>query len=126
MKYIISEQQVESLKQTILNYFEDNLTPYDGWQSSSEYKKELKSSDYELFLFLVESDGSGEEDHMWYATYKNPHATIPKESSPLVALPDSRFNALEGYFGDLWKPLFIEWFKKNTGLPLKTVDNLGW
>lgn len=126
MKYIISEQQVESLKQTILNYFEDNLTPYDGWQSSSEYKKELKGSDYELFLFLEEGNGSGEDEHMWYVTYKTPHATIPKEVSPLVALPDARFNALEGYFGDMWKPLFIDWFKQKTGLPLKTVDNLGW
>ena len=126
MKYIISEQQVESLKKTILNYFEENLTPYYGWQSSSEYKKELKSSEYELFVFLVESAGSGDEEHMWYTTYKNPHVTISKEASPLVALPDNKFGALDGYFGDLWKPLFIEWFKKNTGLPLKTVDNLGW
>lgn len=126
MKYIITEQQVERLKQTILNYFEENLTPLDGWQTTKEYEKELKSSKHELFIFLVEGDESGDDEHMWYATHKNRHATIPKESSPLVALPEGRFNTLEGYFGDLWKPLFIDWFKENTGLPLKTVDNLGF
>lgn len=126
MKYIITEQQAENLKQTILNYFEENLTPYDGWETTSQYMNELRDSGYEIFLFLVDTDEQGADEHMWYTTSKNTHVRIPKKNSPLVALPDNRFNSLEGYFGDMWKPLFIEWFQKNTGLPVKTVDSLGW
>ena len=122
MKYIISEQQVERLKQTILDYFDENLTPVDGWETTEAYNNELNSYGYEIFMFLEDPETYEEQDHIWYTTHKNPSIRIPKNKSPLVAIPDSDFNSLEGYFGDIWKPIFIEWFQKNTGLPVKTVD----
>ena len=126
MKYIITEQQAERLTQTILDYLNDNLTPIKGWQKTKEYKKELKENDSELFLFIEDVEQPGEKDHMWYSTHTNPHVSIKKEDSPVVLIPDSKAIALDGYFGDMWKPIFIEWFQNNTGLKVRKVDNFGW
>lgn len=126
MKYIITEQQAERFTQTIIDYLNDNLTPIEGWQTTKEYKKELKENDSELFLFIKDVEQPDENDHMWYSTHKNPHVEIEKGESPVVLIPDSKVNALDGYFGDLWRPIFIEWFQNNTGLKVKKVDNFGW
>lgn len=126
MKYIITEQQAERFTQTIIDYLNDSLTPIKGWQTTKEYKKELKENDSELFLFIKDVEQPDENDHMWYSTYNNPHVGIKKEDSPIVLIPDSKAIALDGYFGDMWKPIFIEWFQNNTGLKVRKVDNFGW
>ena len=126
MKYIITEQQAKRFTQTIIDYLNDNLTPIKGWQTTKEYKKELKENDSELFLFIEDVEQPDVNDHMWYSTHKNPHVSIKKEDSPIVLIPDSKAIALDGYFGDMWKPIFIEWFQNNTGLKVRKVDNFGW
>ena len=59
MKYLITESQFKTaeqairayrLEQTILKFFDDNLTPYDGWESHKEYERTLKENGGELFL----------------------------------------------------------------------------
>jgi len=126
MKYIITEQQAENLKKAILDYFNENMTPFDGWQKTKEYKKEMKENDGELFLFIDDVETPDDGNHMWYSIHTNPHVNLHKEICPLVLIPDGMSNALNGYFGDFWKPIFIEWFQNNTGLKVKKVDNFGW
>jgi hypothetical protein len=125
MIYIISEQQNERFLDLIFSYLDSNLTPFLGWESSRKYKEDLLVDD-EIFFHIVESDGSGEDAHMWYSLHTNPHATVPKEVSPLITLPSVQYNSLDGFFGDFWKPIFKKWFEENTGLRLKTIDKQGW
>ena len=125
MKIIITEQQHDRLKKAILKYLDNNLTPHGGWEKTKSYKKELKNQDNELFLHLTGNEFDS-DNHMWYSTYNNPHVGIKKEDSPIVLIPDSKAIALDGYFGDMWKPIFIEWFENNSGLKVKKVDEFGW
>lgn len=125
MKFIITEQQSERLQKSIVDYFDNSLTPYDGWLSPEEYKKDLKR-DGELFLFTVDTESLGEHDHIWYTTHNNSHATIPKEKSPIVVIPDATYDALDGFFGNIWKPMFKEWFEFHTKLPVTFVDKFDW
>lgn len=126
-KFIITEQQADNLIKTIIKYLDDNLTPFIGWEPTKTYKKELLSQEFEIFLNIEESeDGGGDVEHMYYVLHKNPYANVKKEDSPLVLIPDSKFRALDGYFGHIWRPIFIDWFQKNTGLKVKNVKNLGW
>ena len=125
MKYIITEQQGERVKDLIMSYLDSHLTPFDGWETPKEYKKNLLQDD-EIFLHIVESEGSGEDPHMWYSVHTNSHADVPKEISPLITLPSAVYERIEAFFGNLWIPFFKEWFKKNTGLKVKTVEKQDW
>lgn len=118
MKYIITEEQNNSLKRYIHDYIESNFTPYNGWLFPKEYKTEIRYSS-EVFFFLEESEGSGEDRHMYYSLClyekwdesKCPHLKIPKDA----------YDSLYEMFGDLWKSIFIEWFEENTKLKVKEV-----
>ncbi len=42
--------------------------------------------------------------------------------SPFVEIMDKdAIDSLNGYFGDLWKPVFKQWFKDKTGMDYKTL-----
>lgn len=129
MKYLVTQKQIDGLRETIINYLDSNLTPFGGWENKKYYKKEIESG-YELFFFFntEEEDGWGEDAHMWYSLCDNPNLNepLPKEKCPLVAIDSSKYDALDAFFGDIWKPIFLEWFKQHTGLPVKQVDVQDW
>jgi hypothetical protein len=135
MKYIVTEEQFKTaeqsirtnrLERTILEYLDSHLTPFKGWDSPRTYEIELEENGGELFIFTVESDGdAGTDDHMWYSICDNQNLTepMPEGHCPVVVLSLSSYDALEGYFGNNWKPIFKEWFTKNTGgLPVIQID----
>lgn len=125
MNYLISEQQSDKITNIILNFFEENLTPYDGWESPKEYRHDLER-DGELFLFLVDSRGSGEDDHMWYSACDNPNLEepLPEGHCPVLGLSTSTYGRLDGYFGNIWKPFFKNWFEEKTKLKVVKVEKI--
>ena len=127
MKYIITEQQNQKLIDIIWDYLDTNFTPYGGWDSPQTYKKDVKSDD-EVFLFLVEDTGYGQDEHMWYSVCDNHNlgSPIPKGQCPLVTLPSKKASAIDDAFGSLWKPVFLEWFNHYTKLPIKHVEAQDW
>ena len=122
MKYIITEQQIERLEQTIWDYIDGHLTPYEGWESPKSYSRDVEDVG-EIFFFLVESNGNGEDEHMWYSDCDAPLVT---DGCPVIALPSAKYEALDAFFGDMWKPIFLEWFKSHTKLPIVKVDSQGF
>ena len=131
MKYVVTQKQIDGLRETILNYLDNNLTPYDGWESPKSYKKEREESG-EVFLHFVETGNGieswGDEPHMWYSDCDNPNLSepLPKGQCPLVAIDSSKYEALDAFFGEIWKPIFLEWFRSHTGLMIKHVDVQDW
>jgi len=131
MKYVVTQKQIDGLRETILNYLDNNLTPYDGWELPKSYKKEREESG-EVFLHFVEVgngiDSWGDEPHMWYSDCNNPNLSepLPKGKCPLVAIDSSKYEALDAFFGEIWKPIFLEWFRSHTGLMIKHVDVQDW
>ena len=131
MKYVVTQKQIDKLRETILNYLDGNLTPHLGWESHESYKKERESTG-EIFLHFVEEGNGiqsfGDEPHMWYSDCDNPNLSepLPEGECPLVTLPSAKHEALDAFFGDIWKPIFLEWFKHHTGLKIKQVDNQDW
>jgi len=131
MKYVVTQKQIDGLRETIMNYLDNNLTPLGGWESHKWYKKERESTG-EIFLHFGEVgngiESFGDEPHMWYSDCDNPNLgePLPKGQCPLVAIDSSKYEALDGFFGDIWKPVFLEWFKHRTGLKIKHVDVQDW
>ena len=127
MKYIITEQQNERLQEIIWRYLDNHLTPYEGWRNRDDYARVVDMNS-EIFLHVVESEGSGEDQLMWYSVCDNHNLEepIPEGECPVVTIPSSKSEALYGFFGDRWEPVFLEWFSSNTGLPIIKVETQGW
>jgi hypothetical protein len=130
MKYIVTETQLKRvnnsfnssrLEKDIFDFFDENLTPDEGWKRHKDYKSELEDSSGELFLDLSYGD-----KHIWYSICDNQNLDlpIPQGHCPLVSIPDSIYNSLNGYFGKYWIDLFRKWFYQHTGLEVIQVD--GW
>jgi hypothetical protein len=129
MKYIITEEQNQRLEETILKFFDKNLTPLEGWESHEDYESELEENGGELFLLIFDDDnewGMTRDNHMWYSICNNVNLSEPLDEGhcPVVTLPKTTFDALNGYFGNTWKKLFRRWFIMNTGLLVVQIDSL--
>lgn len=138
MKYVITEEQFKTaeqairayrLEQTILQFFDDQLSPFDGWDSPKEYKIELEENSGELFIYIVDPEGpdlgGDNNDFMWYSICDNENLSkpIPEGHCPVVVLPRPKYDALDGYFGEgNWKVFFKRWFMTHTGLDVVQVD----
>ena len=137
MKYIVTEEQFKTaeqaikahrLEKTIMEFFDDKLTPLEGWESHEDYASELEVNGGELF-FLIKDDDEWDlnrDNHMWYSICDNDNLSEPLDEGhcPVVTLPRTSFNALNGYFGDKWIKLFRRWFIFNTGLLVIEIDEL--
>jgi hypothetical protein len=134
MKYVVTQKQIDGLRETILNYLDNNLTPYDGLENhQNDYaRRNVKSRWRNISLHFVELgngiESFGDEPHMWYSDCDNPNLSepLPKGQCPLVAIDSSKYEALDAFFGEIWKPVFLEWFKNHTGLKIKHVDVQDW
>ena len=128
MKYIITEEQNERLEKTIMKFFDKNLTPFEGWESHEDYESELEINGGELFLRTTDDDEWDllSNNHMWYSICNNDNLSepLPEGHCPVVTLPKSTYDALNGYFGDKWKKLFRRWFIIHTGLLVIQIDSL--
>jgi hypothetical protein len=77
----------------------------------------------------------GDDDTIfrWYSQsywdcYDNPYVDVElcvdyMKNSPMVVFEYSNdYDELKDMFGSLWEPIFIEWFKTNFNLPVKSVQ----
>ena len=122
MKYVISENQKEKLEKVIITYFEQSLTPDIAWWGVEEDINQAKGKPYEYDIHL---DDSGYNFYM-YLNCEYLEKYIGEDHGfecPQVLLPYDIWNSLEGLFGPIWKPIFIEWFNsKMKDVKIKDVD----
>jgi len=97
MKYLINESKLGSV---IQKYLDDNYYPDYGWLEPEQYKEEFERWD-EIYFEV--------NDH---ARYKYVSGKLTVGESP----------DLDGYFGELWRPVFITWFENTFSLPVKTLN----
>jgi len=122
MRYTISESQKEKIENVIITYFEQNLTPDIDWWGVEEdiVKDEDIAYEYDLHL-----DDSGHNFYIYLnCAYLDKY--IGEDHGfecPQVLLPYDIWNSLEGLFGPIWKPIFIQWFNsKMKTVEIKDVD----
>lgn len=134
MKYIITEEQFNTINQSvktskieksIIKYLDDHLTPFDGWDSPKGYQIVLDENGGELFIITRLFTDTGRDDaNMWYSLCDNENSSnsIPEGHCPVIVIPSSSYISLDGYFGGMWKEIFIKWFKGHTGLDVVQID----
>ena len=128
MRYIITENQALRLKTIILNFLDENLTPGRGWESKKTYKEDVERHDEIFFMFDPDSEGSGDDAHMWYSVCDNHnlHTPLNQAECPVVSINSVKYDTLDGYFGSRWIELFRRWFTEHTGLPVVKIERQDW
>ena len=121
MKYVISGKQKEVLEKHIMDYLQKNISPYNGWNTK---KVNVNTVEDEGEQFWELDEFADPDNQIWYTVCDNHNLESPLEEGtcPAVVLPTPMFNSLNSYFGDFWKPLFINWFNHNTGLRAIVFD----
>ena len=137
MKVILTESKANTL---IYNFIDKTFAAKDG--NTKIYKLQAFIDDEPLIdaYDFVNADyysDEGVDEYLFTWTGKEYYMTIYSQGditkdeyerfsslSPNVEITDTdalkRFNT---YFGDLWKPVFKQWFKDKTGMDYKTLFN---
>jgi hypothetical protein len=118
MKYIISENR---LTNAIINYFNEkygNLKQND-YNCSSGFNLDTESNTifhyHKKCFYQQRIKNSKTKDEFLYFQSR-------MEKSPLLVFYNQNdYKTLNGYFDDLWKPIFKKWFEEKYGLEIKTI-----
>lgn len=104
MKYIITESRI---KDAIVKFLDIHYVPDDGWRKKIIYD-ELNSYGYTDFWV------NGDLPYSYFMRYpgRNPHT---------LELVKKMSDQLFSFFGNLWIPIFKDWFEQNTGLMVKEI-----
>ena len=135
MKYLITESKINS---AIYNFIDELFTLADG--STKIIKIIATDNDGspldDSFNFINPDyyyNGGGYPLFSWtgigYYKTAYSHDEITKHEyerlgseSPFVEINDKEaVRSLNGYFGELWKPVFKQWFIDKTGMDYKTL-----
>jgi hypothetical protein len=103
--------------------FDEDLTPYDGWQSPKDYKKKIKDNGGYLY-FYFEDVGSKDKDDTKLNHVLNNDLFMVFEQIPIrsyIQIPKKLYNKYQGIFGDMWIPLFYQWFYEKTGIKVDRI-----
>ena len=136
MKYIITENKMKS---SIYNFMDNLFKSEDG--NTEIFKLDSIDSDGASLIDsydFVNNDYYSDEgsEYLFTWTGKEYFKTIYSQGyitkieyegmvseSPTVSILDADAKEkLNNFFGDLWKPVFKQWFKDKTGLDYKTLN----
>ena len=108
MKYIISESKIESI---IMDFLDSNYVPDYGWETMGHYESDSKKYGYVHFPI--------NDIHTYFYLYgaNEYNNNLPKT----IFIHGWVGDVLNDYFGDMWKPVFVKWFEKNTGMSVEHI-----
>ena len=134
MKYLITESKINS---TIYNFIDKVFAAKNGNTEIHKLQAMIDSEPLTDAYDFVNDDYYSDDgsDYLFSWTGKEYYKTIYAQGditkleyermvseSPTSEILDSYAKKqLNGYFGDLWKPVFKQWFKDKTGMDYKTL-----
>jgi hypothetical protein len=109
-KYTIGEGK---LKEVIMNHFDS----YFDVKNLESY-----TSDDEPNYASINNIKNDDVVIRWHDKeyFTNPDSKFGK-LAPVVSIENEYIDPLDSMFGNLWKPIFKEWFEKNFNLPVNFV-----
>ena len=104
MKYLIDKQRLDDL---ILEYISEEYVPDYGWGDWYNYKEDIDIwGEVEFYV----------NDVSRYSYYKS-----FKGYNNILVIRKGIVDKLTDMFGNLWVPVFANWFSENTSLPIQSV-----
>ena len=128
MDILLKQSQLESSFNKLMKKYENPIIEDFDLSYWSEFYKYLPEGHNVKLFFETDIDALPEENN-WYVLY-DPYFThkkvkfinkeINEEDFPILYLTNY-FKTEESMLGDLFKPLFKQWFEKTFNLPVKTI-----
>ena len=127
MKYIIKESKLNS---AIYEYIDELF--HNGYDIRMEVAEDEDGDPIEYAYDFVQDNGSYGFLFTW--TGKEYYETEGRENvtsfgkkwidyAPVIEIAeDEIINQLKGMFGEMWVPIFKQWFTDTFSLPVKTVE----
>jgi|688.fasta_scaffold732691_2 hypothetical protein len=126
MKIVITENKVDNL---IRKWLDSEYTPDYGWHEnnrSGTYQDDVDKwgdlvffiNDVDSYIYYGCNANAGPEDE-YFAGYGPLH----DYDCPLLHIYPVVGRKLTSLFGNLWKPIFKQWFEENTGLEVKQITD---
>ena len=131
MKVIITESKLDNV---IYNYLDELFAAENG--STEIHKLESINEMGEKIeeTYDIVNDDYYDDDNDWdylfswsgkeyYENHVNQSfGSRLVDEAPIVEINDNnKVRNLDSYFGNLWRPVFIKWFKDKVNLPIKTL-----
>jgi hypothetical protein len=127
---IISESQLEKVRNLIYKLFDQRLYPVDGWQNVDHdigrdveevgYHKQGGFGYYKGETFISTAEGEG-----YYNYYSCDYIKLMEledTECPCLMLQDDDYYFFDKRFpSDLWKPLLVDWWNDRSEYPVKAV-----
>ena len=109
-KYTIEEGR---LRDAIMKHFDNHF----DIKNLNSY-----TSDHDPHFVSINNIKNDDVIIRWYDKeyFTNPDSKFGK-LAPVVSIENDYIDPLDSMFGDLWKPIFKEWFEKNFNLPVNFV-----
>ena len=125
MKYIITESK---LQDAIINYL-NNM--YDVVNIRWEHPMEIDgwNEDLDRLIFYKEDEDYkiifNWYDKSYWNAERSDYAKRFYEKSPILDFENANdLDSLNGYFGDIWVPVFKKWFQDIFRIPVKSIFNV--
>ena len=120
-KVIISESQLDKVRNLIYKLYDQRLYPVEGWQNvGHEIRRDAVKDSYRGETFISSPEGDGYYNYYscdWVENY-DPEDT----ECPCLMLQDDDYYFFDKRFPpDLWKPLLVDWWNERCEYPIKAV-----
>lgn len=123
-KFIISESQLEKVRNLIYKLFDQRLYPVEGWQNVGHdirRNDERSGNGYykgETFISTPEGDGY----YNYYSCEYIKFMGIEDTECPCLMLQDDDYYFFNKRFPpDLWEPLLVNWWNEQCEYPVEAV-----
>jgi len=120
MRYLISENRFNNVIEKYLeeNFSDLNRTNAHGYGNESDCAAIFYRGDFDDDQTVFRH-----YDKCWWDAQDSNLSKIMWEKSPLLTFDNSQdYDSLTGFFNDLWKPVFIDWFFKKYRLPINFIS----
>ena len=127
-KVIISESQLEKVRNLIYKLFDQRLYPVEGWQNvghdirrNDERFKRGGNGYYKGETFISSPEGDGYYNY-YSCEYIKFMGLEEDTECPCLMLQDDDYDFFDKRFpADLWKPLLVDWWNHHCEHPAKAV-----
>jgi hypothetical protein len=120
MKIIITKDKLRNfVNRMVNNHYNINNINY-----TNTINDDYDETDEQIIYYLGDYEDGEVIFRLYKESYWNDDSDFRKKLSPLLFVEDIKLvELLTNFFGDRWKPFFIEWFEENFDEKVKTIDH---
>jgi len=125
-KVIISESQLDKVRNFLYKIFDERLYPVEGWQNVDHNIRDAEKDRSEHYNLkgetFISTPPEGEGYYNYYSCEYINRMDIEDTECPCLMLQDDDYDFFDKRFpSDLWKSFLVDWWNEQSEYPVKAV-----